>query len=189
MTNYTPTPTEVSQSRQQVLAWFARTAPLIRWTQTQSPVGTIYLAVNEHGLCSLDFGISLEDFLNRLDPLAQTEEHDLADYTAQLQEYFSGKRRTFDLPVDLSGMTAFQRSVLQTALNIPAGEVWTYGQVARMIGRPKASRAVGQALGSNPVPIIIPCHRVIASSGKLTGYSAGAGIASKKWLLQMEGAL
>lgn len=189
MKHYTPTPTEVNQSRQQVLAWFAQTAPLIRWTDMESPVGTIYLAVNEHGLCNLDFGINLEVFLNRLAPLARTEEQTLAEYTTQLQEYFSGERRSFNLPVDLSGMTAFQRSVLQTALNIPAGEVWTYGRVAQVIGRPKASRAVGQALGSNPVPIIIPCHRVIASNGKLTGYSAGAGIASKKWLLQMEGAL
>lgn len=188
---YTPTPTTISQSRQQVQRWFTQAAPLIQWHEEESPLGLIYFAVNQNGLCSLDFGVTEDYFINRLNPLARTEQNPaaLANYARQLSEYFTGKRKAFDLPVDLSSLTPFQRSVLQVAISIPAGSVWTYGQVAQHIGRPKASRAVGQALGSNPIPIVIPCHRVIASDGSLTGYSAGAGIASKKWLLQMEGAL
>ena len=79
--------------------------------------------------------------------------------------------------------------MLQTARNIPQGTLWTYGQVAQAIGKPKASRAVGQALGRNPVPIVIPCHRVIASDGSLGGYSGGGGLESKRFLLGLEGAL
>ena len=184
-----PTPNEIRQSRQHLADWFKKTAPLLRWSQVDSPVGMIYFAVSNHGLSSLDFGISHEQFVARLDPLARTEQDDLKPFGQQLQEYFDKRRRQFNLPVDFSHITPFQRSVLEVTLNIPAGEVWTYGQVAQHIGRPTASRAVGQALGSNPVPIVVPCHRVIASSGKLTGYSAGAGIASKQWLLQFEGAL
>jgi methylated-DNA-[protein]-cysteine S-methyltransferase len=80
-------------------------------------------------------------------------------------------------------------SVLQTARRIPMGSVWTYGQVARTIGQPKASRAVGQALGRNPIPIVIPCHRVVAADGGLGGYSGGGGLESKRLLLRLEGAL
>jgi methylated-DNA-[protein]-cysteine S-methyltransferase len=95
----------------------------------------------------------------------------------------------FDLPVDLSSLTAFQRAVLDTACRIAPGQVWTYFQVAREMGRPKSSRPVGQALAHNPVPIVIPCHRVIASDGSLGGYSGGSGLRAKRWLLHLEGAL
>lgn len=189
--HYNPTTRELQQSRANLMDWFTRTAPLIQWSSTPSPLGEVYFAVNAIGLCSLDFGVSQEQFVNHLDPLARTEENPqaLAHYIQEISEYFQGQRQHFTLPVDLSGMTPFQRRVLDVALSIPAGDVWTYGEVARRIGNPKASRAVGRALGSNPVPIVVPCHRVIASDGSLTGYSAGGGIASKKWLLQMEGAL
>ena len=189
MNPYTPTPPEISRSRQSVETWFTRTAPLIQWAGFEAPVGRVYIAASANGLCILDFGVEQTAFLNRLDPLARTEQDDLPIYVRQLQEYFEKARSQFDLPIDLSTITPFQRSVLQVAQSIPAGQVWTYGQVAKVIGRPKASRAVGQALGSNPIPIVVPCHRVIASDGSLTGYSAGGGIATKKWLLQMEGAL
>jgi methylated-DNA-[protein]-cysteine S-methyltransferase len=103
-------------------------------------------------------------------------------------EYLSGRRTAFDVPVDLSRMTAFQQEVLAAACQIPRGQVRTYSDLARQIGRPKAARAVGQALGSNPVPIVVPCHRVLAADGSLRGYSGGGGIATKARLLRLEGA-
>ncbi len=178
-------------SRRRVRAWFAEAAPLIQWDVMESPLGPLYLARSRQGLCAIDFGVDEAAFLAGLDPRAHIEASPeaLAAITAQLREYFAGKRRRFDAPLDMSRMSPFQRTVLQTALNIPAGTVWTYGQVARAIGRPQASRAVGQALGHNPIPIVIPCHRVIGSDGSLHGYGAGSGIESKRWLLQLEGAL
>lgn len=181
----------LEESRRRVQNWFVNTAPLIQWASTDSPLGTIYLARNVAGLSSLDFGVSEEAFIARIDLLARTrfDPAALAQAVDQLHEYFEGLRDHFDVPVDLSRMTPFQQDVLHTAATIPAGHVWTYGQMAKSIGRPKASRAVGQALGSNPVPIIVPCHRVVGSDGSMTGYSGGGGVASKKWLLRLEGAL
>ena len=181
----------VAGSRRRVRTWFAGAAPLIQWDVMESPLGPLYIATSAQGLCSIDFGVDADVFLAGLDPLARTEANPeaLAPVAQQLRDYFAGKRRRFDVKIDFSWMTPFQQRVLQTALSIPAGVVWTYGQVARAIGRPKASRAVGQALGSNPVPIVIPCHRVIGSDGSLHGYGAGGGVASKRWLLQFEGAL
>ena len=103
---------------------------------------------------------------------------------AQLDAYFSGKRLKFDLPLDLRG-TPFQRRVWECLLDIPPGRTWTYGQVAEAIGRPGAARAVGRAVGTNPVAIVVPCHRVIGSDGSLTGY--GGGLERKTALLQLEG--
>jgi methylated-DNA-[protein]-cysteine S-methyltransferase len=101
----------------------------------------------------------------------------------QLSEYFSGQRKEFDLPLALTG-TEFQVSVLQALLQIPYGETKSYGAIARQIGRPKAMRAVGAANGRNPIPIIVPCHRVIGSSGDLTGF--GGGLDTKEALLRLE---
>jgi methylated-DNA-[protein]-cysteine S-methyltransferase len=107
----------------------------------------------------------------------------LAAAVAQLREYFAGTRTAFDLPLAPEG-TAFQRLVWDQLLAIPHGATWSYGEVARAIGRPAASRAVGAANGKNPIAIIIPCHRVIGSDGTLTGY--GGGIPTKRWLLEHE---
>jgi methylated-DNA-[protein]-cysteine S-methyltransferase len=104
----------------------------------------------------------------------------------QLGEYFAGKRRQFDVPVNLEG-TSFQKSVWSTLLTIPFGEVRSYGDVGQTTGRASAGRAVGGAVGANPVPIIVPCHRVLASDGRITGYSGGNGIPTKVWLLDHEG--
>src|SRR4029077_4551660 len=92
-----------------------------------------------------------------------------ADVVHQLRAYFAGERRAFDLSVDLSGVSPFQRRVLMAAVSVPAGQVWSYGEIRPPIGRPGGSRAVGQALGHNPVPIVIPCHRVIAAGGQIGG--------------------
>jgi O-6-methylguanine DNA methyltransferase len=186
-----PAEVSVAASRRRVERWFAQTAPLIQWDVIASPLGPLYVAASPKGLCALDFGVSQAAFLGQLEPLARTERNPqaLTSIGEQLRAYFAGEQFKFDLPLDLERLTPFQRSVLRTARRIPAGSVWTYGQVARAIGKPQASRAVGQALGRNPVPIVIPCHRVIASDGGLGGYSGGGSLESKKWLLSLEGAL
>jgi methylated-DNA-[protein]-cysteine S-methyltransferase len=102
----------------------------------------------------------------------------------QLSEYFTGTRREFDLPLCLNG-TAFQSRVWRELLEIPFGHTWSYGELAKRIGKPSASRAVGLANGSNPISLIVPCHRVIGADGTLTGY--GGGLERKRWLLAHEG--
>ena len=104
----------------------------------------------------------------------------------QLREYFAGARTQFDLPVRLEG-TAFQSSVWTELTALPFGAVSSYGEIGLATGRATAGRAVGGAVGANPIPIIVPCHRVLASNGRITGYSAGEGIATKMWLLDHEG--
>ena len=104
----------------------------------------------------------------------------------QLNEYFAGERRDFDVPVLLRG-TEFQQAVWAELNQLPFGEVTSYGAVGISTGRPTAGRAVGGAVGANPVPIIVPCHRILASNHRITGYSAGEGIPTKAWLLEHEG--
>jgi methylated-DNA-[protein]-cysteine S-methyltransferase len=113
-------------------------------------------------------------------------EEKVADVAAQLKAYFAGERRAFDVPIDLSLASAFQRRVLMAARGVPAGQVVTYGELARRIGVPNASRAVGWALGRNPVPIVIPCHRIVRTGGGLGGYIGGVKV--KRRLLELEGA-
>jgi methylated-DNA-[protein]-cysteine S-methyltransferase len=105
----------------------------------------------------------------------------------EILEYLSGSRRAFSITADWAYITSFQAEVLRIASDIPFGAVRTYGEIARQLGKPAASRAVGGALAHNPIPIIIPCHRVVAADGSLTGFSAADGIRAKQWLLEMEG--
>lgn len=178
-------------SRRRVQKWFAQTAPLIQWSVIDSPLGPLYIATSAQGLCNVGFGVPRAEFLSGLDPLARTEQNStaVAPIAAQMRDYFVSGRARFDVPLDLSRVTPFQQSVLQTTRRIPPGTLWTYGQMARAIGKPQASQAVGQALGHNPIPIVIPCHRVVASDGSLGGYSGGGGVESKRMLLALEGAL
>jgi methylated-DNA-[protein]-cysteine S-methyltransferase len=104
---------------------------------------------------------------------------------SQLAEYFAGKRKTFDLPIELQG-TEFQKSVWKVIDDIKFGETLTYADIAARIGKPKASRAVGGAVGANPVPLFVPCHRVLGANGKITGYSGGEGLPTKRQLLKLE---
>jgi len=159
------------------------------WSQTATPLGSLYIATTNQGLCAIKFG--------RLEPDLETisgphpgrdREISLADLVRnQLQEYFSMRRRVFDLPLDLSALTPFQAEVLAATSRIPWGEAWSYQRIASELARPKSSRPVGQALGRNPIPIIIPCHRVIASDGNLGGYCGKVGLDLKRWLLRHEG--
>jgi O-6-methylguanine DNA methyltransferase len=149
------------------------------------------VAVNRQGLCAVNFGLEEDEFLSRFDARARLERNPraVAEVAAQLREYFARERRRFELRVDLVGLTPFQRQVLGATSRIAPGQVWTYQGLAEKIGRPKCSRPVGQALARNPIPIVIPCHRVIATDGSMGGYSGGSGIESKRWLLRFEGAL
>jgi methylated-DNA-[protein]-cysteine S-methyltransferase len=156
-------------------------------------VGNLYLAIHNSKLITVDFGVSEADFVCHIE-----KDFGMAPYfdtaavqplSAQVQEYLNGERSEFNIPCDLSGLTPFQRQVLLATLEIPRGQILTYGDIARQIGNPKSVRAVGQALGRNPIPIVIPCHRVIAANGSLGGYSGGGGLETKAKLLQIEGAL
>jgi len=122
-------------------------------------------------------------------PLDGTPDHGdqvLDTAVAQLTEYFEGGRRSFDVPVVTRG-TDFQRAVWSYLSTLPFGAVSSYGEIGRTTGRPTAGRAVGGAVGANPVPILVPCHRVLASNRRITGYSGGNGIPTKVWLLDHEG--
>jgi methylated-DNA-[protein]-cysteine S-methyltransferase len=127
--------------------------------------------------------------LKLLHPFAVTENRVTKEAAMLLQRYFAGELVSFDVPIDLSRFTQFQNEVYGAVSKIPYGSVKSYGEIAALIGRPRAARGVGSAMARNPLPIIIPCHRVVGSSGDLTGYSAAGGINSKKWLLHMEGVL
>jgi O-6-methylguanine DNA methyltransferase len=157
------------------------------WPDT--PVGPLLLAASDRGLCAISFGSSLDNFLRRVERRgfrpARSRER-VRQVVQQLREYFAGQRRRFDVTVDLAGQTPFQRQVLEAAARVPAGSVASYGDIARAIGRPTAPRAVGAALGQNPVPIVVPCHRIIGSDGGLHGY--GGGLDVKEKLLRLEGA-
>lgn len=148
----------------------------------QTPIGILTLTSNSVGLCKIqiDPPSSDSDRLNQINNL-------LAEAKNQLFEYFSGTRKKFDLPLDLDQLLGFQKEVLKSVSQIPYGKVLTYGQIAAQLLKPSASRAVGTALAHNPLPILIPCHRVVAADGHLAGYLGKKGVAAKKWLLEMEG--
>jgi methylated-DNA-[protein]-cysteine S-methyltransferase len=163
-----------------------------------SPIGTIYLAVSELKLLAVGLIDSRDDFIldikrgrNKLGIFHYSEEATNAPQILeasikQISEYLGGKRRDFDLPIDWSMMTPFQEQVLRATDSIPYGGVSTYSEIAQKVGKPGAARAVGSAEAANPVPIVIPCHRVIGSDGKLHGYGGRGGITTKAWLLELE---
>jgi methylated-DNA-[protein]-cysteine S-methyltransferase len=119
-------------------------------------------------------------------PLARGDNQVTRQAAELLRRYFSGERVIITIPLDLVGCTDFQTAVYGVVAAIPYGSVRTYGEVAALLGRPRAARGVGTAMAANRLPIIIPCHRVVGSSGALTGYSAPGGVVSKKWLLELE---
>ena len=147
----------------------------------ETPIGELLLAGENEGLAMIGFPKGSM----RRDPEPDWiyNEKPLANARQQLTEYFAGVRKEFDLPLKLTG-TEFQVSVLKALQEIPYGETASYGEIAKRIGRPKAVRAVGAANGRNPIPIVVPCHRVIGSSGDLTGF--GGGLDTKEALLRLE---
>lgn len=147
-----------------------------------SPVGELTLVGGDAGLVAVLWENDRPDRVP-LGPLIDEEHPVLRATKAQLREYFADGRRVFDVPLDFRG-TEFQRKVWAALLEIPFGETRSYGEIARSLGSPNASRAVGAANGRNPISIIAPCHRVIGKSGSLTGFAGG--IEAKAWLLAME---
>lgn len=159
-----------------------------------SAVGKLLLAATPRGLVQLayiDDGSQLDRALERLaatvSPRILASPRKLDEPRRELDEYFAGQRRAFEIPLDWRLTRGFGRRVLKTTACIPYGSVSTYKQVAAQAGSPRGSRAAGNALGANPIPIVVPCHRVLRSGGALGGY--GGGLDRKRWLLGLEGAL
>ena len=152
------------------------------YVRTSSPVGPLFLAASTKGLVRLEF----EARMQKLNP-GKTDLHEskpaLAPYLRELKEYFAGERREFSFPLDLRG-TEFQLACWHALLEIPYGETRSYRDIAQTIGHPHAYRAVGMSNNRNPIAIVVPCHRVIASSGSLCGY--GGGLDIKRKLLDLE---
>ncbi|HJM89342.1 MAG TPA: methylated-DNA--[protein]-cysteine S-methyltransferase [Dehalococcoidia bacterium] len=158
----------------------------------ESPLGPVFIGASDAGIHRLDF-IDAKLDRDRVSRIAALEAESgesavqdagaLAAASAQLCEYFDGKRTAFDLTLAARG-TDFQRRVWRALLDVPYGETASYGEIAEAVGKPTASRAVGAANGCNPISVIVPCHRIVGSKGALTGY--GGGIERKKWLLNLE---
>jgi methylated-DNA-[protein]-cysteine S-methyltransferase len=172
---------------------FAATAPAdVHYALVDSPIGTLVAAATPRGLATLSYEDhhggtdAVLDWLSaKLSPRMLEAPAKLDDVRRELDEYFEGRRRDFDLPIDWALTSEFTRRVLKATADIPFGELSTYGKVAAQAGNAKASRAAGRALGSNPIPIVVPCHRVVGTNGKLTGYTGG--LHRKVALLQIEG--
>jgi O-6-methylguanine DNA methyltransferase len=167
------------------------------YTVFHSPVGPLFLAASAKGLVALEFDARLPGQqtirpnprdLREESKRVRFEQADSAmrDYLRELEEYFAGARRQFSFPLDLRG-TEFQLACWRALIAIPYGETRSYGDIARAVGRPQGFRAVGMANNRNPIAIVVPCHRVIASDGTLCGY--GGGLEIKRKLLELEGAL
>jgi O-6-methylguanine DNA methyltransferase len=174
---------------------------ILNCTTLQSPIGPLFLAASSKGLVALEFDARLPGQQSiRPNPRDLRKEKEkvqkgltfevspqqMQPYVTELEEYFAGKRREFTFPLDLRG-TDFQRACWHALLAIPYGETRTYADIARAVGKPNAFRAAGMANNRNPVAIVVPCHRVIASDGTLCGY--GGGLDVKRKLLELEGAL
>ena len=156
------------------------------WRMPSSPVGPLLLAVSARGLALLEFDRGPLPHQNGHFAAAEWKEavSKLRPYIHELEEYFAGRLREFSFELDLRG-TDFQRRCWQALLSIPYGETRTYADIARAVGQPRGFRAVGMANHDNPVAIVVPCHRVIASDRTLGGY--GGGLPAKRWLLELEG--
>ena len=155
-----------------------------------TPIGPIWIAVSERGLVAVEVSPNQDALISLLDRLGfqqvLVDETKTAAAANQVSQYLQGKRETFDIPIDWSVLTPFQEQALRATYAIPYGKVMTYGEIARQLGKPRAARAVGRAEATNPMPLVIPCHRVIGADGGLHGYGAGAGLETKAWLLQLE---
>jgi methylated-DNA-[protein]-cysteine S-methyltransferase len=159
----------------------------VAYTTLDSPVGTLVLAATPRGLVRVTYGgldAVLDELAREVSPRVLCAPRKLDQPRRELDEYFAGRRRRFETPLDWSLTRGFGRRVLEATSRIPYGSVSTYGVVAREAGSPRGSRAAGNALGSNPLPIVVPCHRVLRSGGALGGYTGG--VDRKRTLLAVE---
>jgi methylated-DNA-[protein]-cysteine S-methyltransferase len=157
-----------------------------------TPLGDLRLAASDFGLVAVEWTESqpeFDAFLARLNHPIIPNERRIKPYAKELAEYLNGKRTAFTIPIDWTIFRPFQREALQAVFRIPYGETRTYAEIAAQINRPLAWRAVGRANATNPMPLVIPCHRVIGTDGKLHGYGGGEGLPTKEWLLKLEGAV
>jgi methylated-DNA-[protein]-cysteine S-methyltransferase len=163
----------------------------VAYDLVETPIGTLFVAATARGLARIVYDAEPE---REIEHLARAfglrvlrTPKPIDEARRELDEYFSGRRREFDLAIDLASVAAFNRHVLGELARVPYGEVVTYGELAARADRPRAARAVGTVMNRNPVPIVLPCHRVIGANGKLVGY--GGGLERKEALLRLEGAL
>jgi methylated-DNA-[protein]-cysteine S-methyltransferase len=161
----------------------------VAYNLLDSPLGTLLVAASPRGLCRVAYDPEpdrqAEELATRFG--VRVLRAPLDEPRRQLDEYFERRRRSFELPLDLAGVGSFPRRVLEQLAQVPYGEVTTYGRLAAQAERPRAARAVGTVMNRNPMPIVLPCHRVVGSTGKLVGY--GGGLDRKERLLRLEGAL
>jgi methylated-DNA-[protein]-cysteine S-methyltransferase len=155
-----------------------------------SPIGDLLVAASDRGLAAISFDSEPQDSLERLariaGPRVLRSPRSVDAARRELDQYFEGRRRTFDLSLDLRALPPFTLSVLDQLARVPYGETTTYGALARRVGHPRAARAVGTVMNRNRIPIVLPCHRVVGSTGSLTGYAGGLDV--KQALLELEGA-
>lgn len=163
----------------------------VAYDRVDSPVGDLLVAATRRGLCRISYDAEPERELERLSRTfgvrVLRSPKPIDEARRELDEYFSGTRRRFDLALDVELLADFNRRVLRELARVPYGEVVTYGELAARAARPRAARAVGTVMNRNPLPIVLPCHRVIGANGKLVGYAGG--LERKEALLRLEGAI
>jgi len=167
-------------------------SPIYTGELNGTPLGDLRLAASDFGLVAVEWAEAQPEFdsyLARLKRPIQPNAKRIVPYAKELREYLNGKRTAFTIPIDWTHFTPFQCEALQAVFRVPYGETRTYIDIAREINRPNAYRAVGAANAMNPMPLVIPCHRLIGTDGKLHGYGGGDGLPTKEWLLKMEGAV
>jgi methylated-DNA-[protein]-cysteine S-methyltransferase len=194
MMTLTPPPHDPAEAAAAAARFVEHAEPDVAYAVVDSPVGRLVAAGTPQGLVRLayeDFngGVDaiLESLSRRISPRILEVPARLDTVRRELDEYFAGRRETFDIAVDWSLYSPFGRRVLEATAAIPFGRTATYGEVAAQAGNARASRAAGRALGANPVPIVVPCHRVVGAGGRLTGYTGG--MHRKEALLRLEGVL
>lgn len=155
----------------------------------KTPLGDLRIAASDLGLLAVEWAHSqpeLDQYLFRLNRPVESNQKMIQPYAKEISEYLNGKRRSFTFAIDWSIFKPFQLKTLKAVYKIPYGKTQTYADIAMRIGHPNAYRAVGSANATNPIPLVIPCHRVIGADGKLHGYGGGDGLPTKQWLLKLE---
>jgi len=155
-----------------------------------TPLGLIWAATSAKGLVAIEIGGTEESFIQKLaSRFGVTPTHsnfEVDPFLQQIEAYLQGNRQRIDISIDWEHLSPFQHKVLQAVCAIPYGETRTYGQIAIQLESPRAARAVGRANATNPMPLVVPCHRLVGADGSLRGYGSGEGIKTKAWLLDME---